>query len=125
MTVSDAFPAIGGESRFSILSTDVMQEFVRFLTHSIGMVHERDRMGGVQVKITYEKQPEAYFAKQNVKQVVRIKRAIAALPAGDIKKLRGIENAFRLRVGGVRVLFKNDDENITVIKIDNRGDVYK
>jgi len=47
------------------------------------------------------------------------------LPAGDVRKLKGIENGYRLRIGSVRVLFEKIGETISVIKIDNRGDVYK
>ena len=74
---------------------------------------------------TYSKQAEAYLDKQQKKQSERIKNAVKALPAGDVKKLKGIENGYRLRVGNVRVLFEKDEGKIHVIKIDNRGDVYK
>jgi len=73
----------------------------------------------------YSKQSEAYLVKQSKKQVARINRAINALPLGDVKKLKGIENGYRLRVGGVRVLFEKDGDKINVVKIDNRGDAYK
>jgi mRNA-degrading endonuclease RelE of RelBE toxin-antitoxin system len=74
---------------------------------------------------TYEKQAEAYLAKQTEKQAERIKSAVSRLPAGDVVKLKGIENGYRLRVGGVRILFERNGEAVTVFKIDNRGDVYK
>ena len=73
----------------------------------------------------YTKQAETYLDKQTKKQSARIKRAINALPSGDIKKLKGIENGYRLRVGSIRVLFEKDGDKIHVVKIDNRGDVYK
>ena len=53
----------------------------------------------------YTKQAEDYLDKQTGKQTARIRWAINALPAGDVKKLKGIENAYRLRVGSARVLF--------------------
>jgi len=74
---------------------------------------------------TYSKQAQAYLDKQISKQSERIKRAIKSLPAGDVRKLKSIENGFRLRVGNVRVLFEKDGNCVHVIKIDNRGDVYK
>jgi mRNA interferase RelE/StbE len=77
------------------------------------------------LKPKYSKQADGFLAKQTAKQADRIKQAVSILPVGDVKKLKGIENGYRLRVGGVRVLFENDGGNITVIKIDNRGDVYK
>ena len=77
------------------------------------------------MKPDYTKQAEDYLNKQPEKHATRIKRAVSALPAGDVKKLKGIENGYRLRIGSVRVLFEKNGEQIHVIKIDNRGDVYK
>jgi mRNA interferase RelE/StbE len=73
----------------------------------------------------YTKQAKDYLDEQTEKQAARIRRAIGALPAGDVKKLKGIENGYRLRVGNVRVLFEKDDGKVHVFKIDGRGDVYK
>jgi mRNA interferase RelE/StbE len=73
----------------------------------------------------YTNQAEDYLDKQTKKQAVRIKKAVNALPAGDVKKLKGIENGYRLRVGNVRILFEKDGSKIHVFKIDNRGDAYK
>ena len=73
----------------------------------------------------YTKQAEDYLDKQTEKQATRIRLAINALPAGDVKKLKGIENGYRLRVGSVRVLFEKDSNKVHVVKIDNRGDIYK
>jgi len=77
------------------------------------------------MKPSYTKQSEAYLDKQTEKQAQRIRSAISSLPAGDVRKLKGIENGYRLRIGNVRVLFEKIRNKITVIKIDNRGDVYK
>ena len=64
----------------------------------------------------YTRQAEDYLEKQTDKQVARIKRAINALPAGDVKKLKGIENGYRLRVGSVRILFEKDGDKAHVFK---------
>jgi len=77
------------------------------------------------MNITYSKQANAYLEKQANKQATRIKKAVNALPAGDVKKLKGIKTGYRLRVGDMRVLFDKDGNNIHIITIDNRGDVYK
>lgn len=37
---------------------------------------------------------------------VRIKQAIDKLPAGDVKKLHGLINDYRLRIGDLRVLVR-------------------
>jgi len=72
----------------------------------------------------YSKQADAYLDRQTEKQAERIRKAVDFLPNGDVKKLIGIDG-YRLRVGGVRVLFKRDGDTIHVIRIDNRGDAYK
>ena len=77
------------------------------------------------MKASYSRQAEAYLDKQEEKRAARIRWAVDELPAGDVKKLKGIENAYRLRIGGIRVLFERIGSKIHVIKIDNRGDVYK
>jgi mRNA interferase RelE/StbE len=80
---------------------------------------------GGKMEADYTKQAEIFLEKQAERQAARIKRAISNLPAGDVKKLKGIDNGYRLRVGSVRVLFEKDGDKIHVVKIDNRGDVYK
>ena len=73
----------------------------------------------------YSRQAEAYLSKQTDRQAARIKNAVNGLPAGDVKKIKGAKNEYRLRVGKVRVIFEKTGNTITVIHIDNRGDVYK
>ncbi len=55
----------------------------------------------------------------------RIKTAIERLPFGDIKKLKGYQNDYRLRVGNFRVLFSLEDDIITVKDVLPRGQAYK
>lgn len=55
----------------------------------------------------------------------RIKTAIEKLPFGDIKKLKGYQNDYRLRVGKLRVLFSLDNDIITVKDVLPRGQAYK
>ena len=55
----------------------------------------------------------------------RIKLAIEKLPSGDIKKLVGYENDYRLRVGDYRVLFSRNDDIIIIKDILPRGEAYK
>ena len=75
--------------------------------------------------VDYSNQANSFLNKQTEKQAARIRLSVDALPAGDVKKLRGIENGYRLRIGDVRVLFAKEGDCIHVLKIDNRGDVYK
>ena len=56
----------------------------------------------------------------------RLKKAIEDLPKGDVKRLKGSDSLYRLRVGGWRIVFSLPDTNTILIeKIAPRGDVYK
>ncbi|UNI72509.1 MAG: cytotoxic translational repressor of toxin-antitoxin stability system [Chaetfec virus UA24_244] len=74
--------------------------------------------------IIYSKQAIKFLAKQNQGTRERIEGAIEKLPDGDVKKLKG-QPYYRLRVGDFRILFDRDGNVISVIKIDNRGQVYR
>ena len=74
--------------------------------------------------IRYSKQAAKFLAKQEISVRRRIINAIETLPAGDVKKLRG-QPYYRLRVGDFRILFDRDGNVIAVVKIDNRGQIYK
>jgi len=74
-------------------------------------------------------------ARKNLKQLSpdsqkRVLRAIGALagsfPSGDIKKLRGSVDLWRLRVGDYRVIFRPDSktEILSIARIGKRGDIY-
>ncbi len=45
--------------------------------------------------------------------------------AGDVKKLRGSQNEYRLRVGNYRVMFRLEEDIIAMYKIGDRKDVYR
>jgi mRNA interferase RelE/StbE len=45
--------------------------------------------------------------------------------AGDIKKLKGSKNEFRLRVGVYRVIFELEGQTITVYDVGHRKDIYR
>jgi mRNA interferase RelE/StbE len=48
-------------------------------------------------------------------------------PELDIKKMQGLENQYRLRVGTFRIVYSifQDKLIITIIRVGSRGDVYK
>ena len=50
-------------------------------------------------QIVIEKRAQKFIRKQPKPQQERLMRAIAQLPAGDTKALKGNEGLFRLRVG--------------------------
>ena len=72
----------------------------------------------------YSKQAKKALEQMDAATRQRIRAAINKLPSGDVKKLQGFTNAYRLRVGGYRVLFDMDTQ-ITITNILPRGDAYK
>lgn len=77
-------------------------------------------------RIEYEKQALKFIKSQPQNQIKRIFKAVSLLPDGDVKKLKGSNEVYRLRVGDYRILYtiKHDILLITVIDAGNRGQVY-
>lgn len=76
------------------------------------------------MEVRYSKQASKFLQKQSKQVQLRIIKAINKLPAGDVKKMQGMDY-YRLRVGDFRVIFSNDGVVLMVEKIGNRGEVYK
>ena len=55
----------------------------------------------------------------------RIRQGINKLPEGDIKRLKGHTNLYRLRIGEWRILFTMAASQITIEDVLPRGDAYK
>ena len=80
------------------------------------------------MRILFSKTSLKYLEKTDKEIARKVMKSIRGLPLqGDIRKLKGrnIENLFRLRVGGLRVIFSMGNDEIKIIKIDTRGDAYK
>jgi mRNA interferase RelE/StbE len=80
------------------------------------------------MNLSFGKKCLKFLARCEESKRTYIVEAIGELPEkGDIKKLRGqvIKNTFRLRVGRYRIVFAWEGDEIKIIKIDTRGDVYK
>lgn len=77
------------------------------------------------MQIEYSKKAVKYINTQDKATKKRLKSAIEKIPFGDIKKLKGVEEAYRLRVGDLRVLFSMEDDTIYVDNIIPRGQAYK
>ncbi len=77
------------------------------------------------MQIEYSKQAVKYINSVDKPTKKRLKEAIEKIPLGDIKKLQGIENGYRLRVGDLRVLFSLEDDIVYIDNILPRGQVYK
>ena len=73
----------------------------------------------------YSKQAQGFLDERTTKERGRIIDAINKLPEGHVVKIKGTHGGYRLRIGKIRVIFEKYDCHIEVIKIDNRGDVYK
>ena len=77
------------------------------------------------MRIEYKKKAIKYINSADRAAKKRLKDAIEKIPFGDIKKLTGFENEYRLRVGDLRVLFTVENKIITVNEIRQRAQVYK
>ena len=77
------------------------------------------------MKIEYSKKAVKYINSADKPTKRRLKEAIEKMPSGDIKRLKGIEEAYRLRVGDLRVLFTLENDTIYIDNIIPRGQAYK
>ncbi len=78
--------------------------------------------------ISIEKRAKKFIEKQPRDQQIRIISAIRQLPVkGDIKSLKGNSGYFRLRVGDYRIIYRVEQDILTVVVTDagNRGEIYK
>lgn len=79
--------------------------------------------------MTYQlsKQAKKYLKAIQPRIAGKLLEAIEMLPAGKVKPIKGQKTPplFRLRVGKYRIIFLKSAQNIRVVKIDTRGDVYK
>ncbi len=78
-------------------------------------------------QITYLKNAYKSLQEYDKSTRRRIVEAINNIPKGDIKRLKGQKNIplYRLRIGKYRVIYKTDNTDILIVKIDTRGDIYK
>ena len=77
------------------------------------------------MQIEYKKKAVKYINYCDKPTKQRLKEAIEKLPLWDVKKLSGLENDYRLRVGDLRVLFSIENDTIIINDILPRGQVYK
>ena len=79
-------------------------------------------------RIILKKKAKKFLDSLPKKEQLRIVSAIRLLPDGeDIKKLRGHEGLFRLRIGDYRIIYTIDNGTcvIFIIDVGNRGQIYK
>ena len=78
-------------------------------------------------KIVIKKKAKKFIDKLPKNEKIRVVKAIEMLPNGeDIKKIKGHNDLFRLRVGDYRIIYTVDNGEFIVIVIDagNRGEIY-
>ena len=54
----------------------------------------------------------------------RVRIAVEKLPSGDVKRLQGYKDNYRLRVGDLRILFSMNNETIIIKDVLPRGQAY-
>jgi len=77
------------------------------------------------MKSKYSKQAQKFLDSQGETVCARIMNAVSKLPYGDVVKLKGYKNKYRLRVGDYRIIFERVLDVIQIEIIDNRGQAYK
>jgi mRNA interferase RelE/StbE len=79
------------------------------------------------MKISYSKTFEKKFSKYDRKLQEKIFNTIQNLPDGDVKRLTGndIPPIYRIIISKYRILFHMNEEEIQILKVDSRGDIYK
>lgn len=77
------------------------------------------------MQIEYSKNAVKYINASDKPTKRRLREAIERIPFGDIKKLQGIDDGYRLRVGDLRVLFSIENDIIYIDNIIPRGQAYK
>ncbi len=79
------------------------------------------------MKLILSKAFNKKYSKYDAKLKRNIFDAIKKIPDGDIKQLTGndVPPLQRLRVSKYRIIFQIVDDELRILKIDSRGDIYK
>lgn len=75
--------------------------------------------------ILYTKRAMKNIKSLDIRVKDRIKNGIEEIPLGDIKKLQGYSNLYRLRIGDYRVIYQVEDGMIIIDAVLPRGEAYK
>ena len=78
------------------------------------------------MRATYSKQAAKTLERMDAATKQRIRAGVNGIPAGDIVKMQGHTELYRLRIGGWRIVFSYVEANKVIVnKIAPRGQVYK
>ena len=75
--------------------------------------------------IVYTKSAMRSIKSLDIRVKDRVKAGIEKIPFGDIKKLQGYSNLYRLRIGDYRVIYQMENGNIIIDAVLPRGEAYK
>ena len=77
-------------------------------------------------KIIILKRAMKYIRKQPRDFQEKILKEIYKLPIGDVRKMKGHHDLYRLRIDKIRVIYTIDNNILTITVIDagNRGEIY-
>jgi len=75
--------------------------------------------------IIYTKKAMKNIKSLDIRVKDRVKEGIEKIPFGDIKKLQGYSNLYRLRIGDYRVIYEIWDDEIIIDAVLPRGEAYK
>ena len=77
------------------------------------------------MKRLYSKQAKKAIERLDVTTKQRIQMGINKLPAGDVKRLKGYTDLYRLRIGDWRITFVMTSVSIFIEDVLPRGSAYK
>lgn len=75
--------------------------------------------------IIYTKKAMKNIKSLDVRAKDRVRAGIERIPFGDIKKLQGYLNLYRLRIGDYRVIYQMENDTIIIDAVLPRGEAYK
>ena len=81
----------------------------------------------VEISATAEKQLKKISRKDQISVLKRMQELGKEPRPNRSRKLRGIENVYRVRVGSYRILYSIEDKHLIIIilKVGHRRDVYQ
>ncbi|HEC56971.1 MAG TPA: type II toxin-antitoxin system RelE/ParE family toxin [Candidatus Syntrophoarchaeum butanivorans] len=85
----------------------------------------------MEYSIYFNRDVKKFLERLDRLQKERIKTKLLSLSRdpfiGDVKKVQGRENVYRVRIGDFRVLYlvNHEEKEIYVVKIDKRSRVYR
>ena len=61
---------------------------------------------------------------RDLQRIIQVVRRFERESAGDVKKLQGADNLWRIRAGDWRIVFSRDGDSIVIVAVSNRRDAY-